>query len=125
MAVILKWVVIFLAVLNFGFMTVDGARALTKGDYFRPNQGEYAGKLGPWSIIVSKVGIEPESGLMKTIFLAWGICGLVITVCYATNLPWAWKGMLIANICSLWYLMPGTASSSLQIIFLLVLRSLK
>lgn len=116
---VLKWITIGLAVLNFGYMLFDGSKALIQGDYIRPTSGEYAGQLGPWNYLVKKVGIDPESGLMKIIFVLWGLIGLILTVCYGLNYSWAWQAMLILNICSLWYLWMGTASSILQIIFLL------
>lgn len=106
-------------------MTFDGTRALIAGDYVRPTSGQYAGQLGPWSKIVKSIGIDPESTFMKMIFLVWGLTGLTITFCYALNLDWAWKGMLIANICSLWYLVPGTGMSTVQIILLTIIRFLK
>ncbi len=122
---ILKWAVVFLAVLNFGFMTYDGSRASIKGDFIRPGSGEYAGQLGPWSTLAQRVGIDPESALMKTIFVCWGLLGLALTICYALGLGWAWKGLLILNILSLWYLWAGTASSILQIILISMSRLLR
>ncbi|HLG40333.1 MAG TPA: hypothetical protein VI461_11725 [Chitinophagaceae bacterium] len=121
-AIIVKWIIVLLAILNFGFMAFDGSRALIKGDYIRPKSGEYAGQLGPWSKLVKKTGINPESTAMKSIFLLWGLTGLIITACYIFNISWAWKAMIIANIFSLWYLVPGTISSALQIILLFVFK---
>jgi len=123
-AVIIKWVIVLLAVLNFGYMAFDGGRALIKGDYIRPASGEYAGQLGPWSKLVSKIGINPESTTMKIIFVAWGLIGLSITVCYVLKKHWAANGLLAINFMSLWYLVPGTISSSLQIALLLIKRSI-
>jgi hypothetical protein len=123
-AVIIKWVIVVLAVLNFGYMTFDGSRALVKGDYIRPKSGEYAGQLGPWSKLVEKIGINPESTMMKGIFLAWGLIGLTITVCYVLEMGWASNGLIVINVLSLWYLVPGTISSALQIILLFVKRSI-
>ncbi len=60
LAVILKWTIILLAVLNFGYMLFDGSGALIKGDYIRPTRGEYAGQLGPWSKLVKAIGIKPR-----------------------------------------------------------------
>lgn len=114
-----------MATLNFGYMIFDGSRALTKGDYIRPQSGEYAGQLGPWSKLVQKVGIDPESNAMKTIFIVWGITGMFITISFAMGQPWGWKAMLIVNICSLWYLMMGTMSGIIQILLLLLLKFLK
>eukprot|EP01030_Chromulinospumella_sphaerica_P013273 gene13273-biopygen11568 len=72
----MKSIIVFLAVLNFGYMALDGSRALVTGSYIAPSSGEYKGRLGPWSKLVSAVGIEPEGKLMKTIFVVWGIVGL-------------------------------------------------
>lgn len=118
----LKWIIIILAVLNFGFMTVDGSRALIVGDYFRPETGEYAGQLGPWAGIVSAIGIDPESALMKSIFMAWGALGLILTVSFAMRVRRADNALLFFNLASFWYLVAGTLSSSLQVILLLILR---
>ncbi|MGZ5243178.1 MAG: hypothetical protein ACXWDO_11805 [Bacteroidia bacterium] len=125
MSVVLKWIVVLLAILNFGYMTFDGSRALIKGDYIRPSSGEYAGQLGPWTKLAKAVHIDPESTLMKSIFLVYGICGLIVTFCFAMNYSWAWKAMLIMNILSLWNLIFGTASSLLQVILLVILKLIK
>jgi len=119
-AVIIKWIIVFLAVMNFGFMTFDGSRALIKGDYIRPQSGEHAGQLGLWSRLVKSIGINPESTTMKSIFLVWGLAGLIITICYILNISWARNGLIVMNILSLWYLVPGTISSVIQIILLLI-----
>jgi hypothetical protein len=121
-ATILKWVVVLMSLINAGYMTFDGARAIITGDYIRPKEGEYAGQLGPWTKLVEKIGIDPMSTFMKSIFVLFGIVGLFITVCFALNFPWAWKAMLIYNICSLWNLYFGTMSCVLQIVLLIILR---
>jgi hypothetical protein len=124
-AIILKWIIIFLAFANAGYMAFDGTKALITGDYIRPKTGEYAAQLGPWTKLVEKIGIDPMSTLMKLIFVFWGIAGLIITVCFALKMPWAWKGLLVYNICSTWYLFMGTGSSILQIILLVIVRVIK
>jgi len=125
MANILSWIVIILALLDGGFMAFDGARALIVGDYIRPQSGEYAGQLGPWAKLVSKIGIDPESTLMKLIFAIYGIAWVVVIVCFALKKPWAWNAMLIFATASIWYLWIGTMSSILQIILLLIIRFMK
>ncbi len=122
---ILKWIITILAFVNAGYMTYDGAKALITGDYIRPKTGEYAGQLGPWTKLVEKIGIDPMSIFMKSIFVFYGIAGLIITIAFAFNVPWSWKAMLIYNICSGWQLFFGTANSVLQIILLLILRVVK
>lgn len=112
---ILKWLIIAAATINYGFMTFDGIRALTVGDYIRPKTGEYAGQLGPWSGLVEKVGIDPESTGMKMIFVVYGLMGLAFAIAFAMNASWSWTAMLVVSIGSLWYLMPGTVLSVVQI----------
>ena len=125
MAMSLKWLIVLLAFINAGYMAYDGTRALISGDYIRPKTGEYAGQLGPWTKVAEKIGIDPMSTLMKSIFVIFGVTGMFLAVCFALNVPWAWKAMLIFNICSAWNLYFGTASSVVQIILLLILRVLK
>ena len=125
MATIIKIIIVILGLLNAGYMTFDGSRALIKGDYIRPSSGDYAGQLGPWSKLVEKIGTDPMSTTMKSIFVLFGVTGLIITICFALGKPWAWKAMLIFNICSAWNLMFGTISSVIQIILLIVLRVLR
>lgn len=119
---IVKWIIIVLAVLNFGFMTFDGSRGLFVGDYVRPQTGEHAGELGPWSEVVTLVGLDPEANLMKSIFLIWGAVGLILSVSFAMSVNNAAKYLLYLNVLSLWYIVPGTVLSILQIIFLLILK---
>jgi len=111
-----------MSLLNAGYMTFDGTKAILTGDYIRPKTGEYAGQLGPWTKLVQKIGINPMSTFMKCIFVFFGIAGLILTTCFALNVEWAWKAMLIFNICCLWNLFFGTASSLLQIILLVIIR---
>lgn len=106
-------------------MTFDGTRALIIGDYIRPETGAYAGQLGPWSLVVESVGIEPESNLMKGVFVFLGSCGLMIALGLVKDLEWAWKGMFVMSIATLWYLVPGTILSILQLVLLLLLKWIK
>ena len=118
----MKWIVIISAMLNYGFMAIDGTRGLMIGDYIRPSAGEYAGQLGPWSGLVEATGMDPESGSMKLLFVVWGIAGLFVTGCFFRQLPWSRRGMMLMSISSLWYLVPGTVLSAVQIILLLSMR---
>lgn len=63
----LRWVVVVLALVEGGWLAFDGTRAFVVGDYVTPGSGPHAGRLGPWSSVVSTVGIEPRSDLMKAI----------------------------------------------------------
>ncbi|MFI5205293.1 MAG: hypothetical protein ACHQF2_12415, partial [Flavobacteriales bacterium] len=72
-----------------------------------------------------KIGIDPMSTFMKSVFVLFGLVGLFITIAFAYNVEWGWKAMLVFNICCTWNLIFGTASSVLQIILLMVLRVVK
>lgn len=118
----MKWIIGFLAVLNFGYMAIDGGLALITGSYITPSSGEYKGQLGPWSRLADAVGIAPESTLMKGVFVVWGVAGLVITILFLKD-PARYKTLLlVANVCSLWYAAAGTASSVIQIVLLCLMK---
>ena len=117
---VLRIIIIFLSLLNAGYMAFDGGLALLTGDYIRPKDGEYAGQLGPWNKIVSAIGIDPMSNLMKSIFLGIGIYGIIATLCFAFGVPAGWKMLLAFCILSAWNLMFGTMSSLLVIVLLVV-----
>ena len=121
------WIVVGLALFLAGWFAFEGGRALVVGDYITPKSGQHAGQLGPWSKVVSAVGIEPRSTLMKSIFLVFGMVWIGITICFILKLHWAWWAMLIAAGGSLWYLPFGTLLGIVQIILLLLppLRALR
>ncbi len=114
------WIVVGLALFVGGWFVFDGARALAVGEYVTPKTGQYAGQLGPWSKVVSAIGIDPRSTLMKTIFVAYGLLWLAVIVCFILGLKWAWWAMLIAAVGSLWYLPFGTLLGLVQISLLLM-----
>ena len=120
------WIVVGLALFVGGWFAFEGGRALVVGDYITPKSGRHAGQLGPWSKVVSAVGIEPRSTLMKSVFLVYGVVWIGIIVCFILKLDWAWWAMLLAAAGSLWYLPFGTLLGIVQIILLLLppLRSL-
>lgn len=115
-----SWIIVVLTILNAGWMTFDGIRALTVGDYVTPQSGEYARQLGPWSKLVQLVGIEPRSTLMKFAFVIYGVTAVILAICLALNLSWAWWGMLIVAILGLWYLPFGTIANIIVLILLLL-----
>ena len=115
--------VLVLALLEAGWLTFDGGRALLVGDYVTARSGPYAGQLGPWSKLVSAVGIEPRSTLMKGIHVVLGVTWLAIAAGFAAGRPWAWTGMLVCAVLGLWYLPFGTLLGLAQIVLLLVMRA--
>lgn len=114
-----SWIVVILTVLNAGWMTFDGTRALTVGNYVTPQSGAYAGQLGLWSKLVQSLGIEPRSTPMKLAFVVYGMTAIIMAICFALKLAWAWWGMLIVAILGLWYLPTGTIVNIMVVILLL------
>jgi len=119
----MEWVIALLAVIVAGWFVLDGLRAFIVGDYVTPTTGEYAGQLGPWSRLVSAIGIDPRSTLMKAIFVVYGAIWLGIIACFLLRRPWAPTAMLVAAIGSLWYLPFGTVLGVVQVgMLVLVMR---
>jgi hypothetical protein len=116
----LDWIVLVLAFVEAGWLAFDGGRALVVGDYVTPRSGRFAGQLGPWSKVVSTVGIEPRSTLMKSIHLGLGVVWLATMTCFAIGFGWARWGMIICATAALWYLPFGTLLSVIQIALLLL-----
>ncbi|HEY9466751.1 MAG TPA: hypothetical protein VIR54_26830 [Vicinamibacterales bacterium] len=114
--------IIALAVIEAGWMTFDGTRALVVGDYVTPRNGPHAGQLGPWHRVVGAAGVAPRSTLMKSIFVAYGVSWLIAVSGFICAASWAWAAMMIAAVGSLWYLPMGTICSVIQIISLISLR---
>lgn len=118
-----KWIIAVCVIVQAGWMAFDGGRALIVGDYVTPSKGEYAGQLGPWSRVVSAVGIEPRGTPMKMIFLTYGLVWLAIGVAFVLGASWAWWAMIVLAIGALWYLPFGTLLSLIQIVLLILMRS--
>ncbi len=116
----LAWVVLALALIEGGWLAFDGGRALVVGDYVTPTSGQYAGQLGPWAQVVSAIGIEPRSTLMKSIHLVLGLTWIGTMICFVLRTSWAWSGMVLCAVLALWYLPFGTVLSLIQIVLLLL-----
>lgn len=114
----LGWIVLGLALFSGGWLAFDGAHALVTGDYVTPRTGRFAGQLGPWSKVVSAVGIEPRSTAMKLIHVVVGAAWLIAMAGFATRQPWGRGGMLVCAILGLWYLPWGTLLGMIQVVLL-------
>ncbi|MBI5966169.1 MAG: hypothetical protein HY863_22030 [Chloroflexi bacterium] len=118
----MKWIIIILVTLSAAWMLADGLRALTIGDYFTPSGGEYAGQLGPWTILVQALGIEPRSTFMKIVFVVYGIAALIAVAGFAINQSWGRNILFVVAILGLWYLPIGTATNIAAVILLFLNR---
>jgi hypothetical protein len=116
----LKWLVVVVALVEGGWLAFDGGHALITGDYVTPQSPERRGQLGPWSMVVAAVGIEPRSTLMKGIHLGLGLGFLATTACFALGLANARTGMIFCAVLTLWYLPVGTLLSLIQLVVLLL-----
>lgn len=119
-----KILIAFLVLFTAGWMLFDGTRALIVGDFVTPATGEYAGQLGPWANLVQRVGIEPRSTLMKSIFVVYGLLAIASLVCYLIGYPWAGSALMVVCFLGLWYLPFGTISN-LIVLFLMMMRRRK
>jgi hypothetical protein len=119
---LLRGVIIFVALGPGLFMTFDGLRALIVGDYVTPTSGPYAGQLGPWSGVVSAVGLAPRSSMMKIIFVVFGVSWLGVTAAFVRRTRGSSGALAALAVATLWYLPVGTVVSSLVLVGLWLLR---
>lgn len=96
-------------------MIFDGVHVLLTGKYFGPE------KPGPWSDLVSSVGVDPFN--LGILFIILGVLWLLFLVGMLLNRSWAWYGAVFAAVATLWYLPVGTFLSALYIALLFVFRS--
>jgi hypothetical protein len=117
----MKWVVAMLLTFVGSWMTFDGARALIVSDYITPSSGEYAGRLGPWSHLVERIGIPARSTAMKTAFIVIGLVHLAAATLLVLNTGGApgWFA-LVASLIGLWYLPFGTVADGIALAIILL-----
>lgn len=114
----LGWIVVVLATIEAGWLAFDGAHALITGDYITPSSGAFAGQLGPWAKLVSTLGVDPRSTLMKVAHVLIGAVWLGVIATFIFRTPWSWAGMIACAALGLWYLPVGTLFSMTQIVLL-------
>ena len=118
------WLVVALVLFNGGWMAFDGGRAMIVGDYVTPRSGPQAGALGPWSKLVTTVGIEPRSTLMKTLFVVYGLGFIGLVGVFVLGVSKVWLALLVVAALGLWYVPFGTVINAI-VITLLVLPPLR
>ncbi|MCW5559288.1 MAG: hypothetical protein KIT22_15845 [Verrucomicrobiae bacterium] len=115
----MKWVVLALALFQGGWLVFDGGRALIVGDYVTPSSGPHAGQLGPWSRLVSAVGLEPRGTLVKCLHLFLGLAWLAGLAAFWIRPGAGWWILLGCGVATLWYLPVGTLLSLIVMALLL------
>ena len=119
---VIRGCIVFLALGPGLFMTFDGLRALVVGDYVTPTTGPFAGQLGPWSGVVSAVGVAPRSETMKMVFVIFGVAWLSAATGFLLRARRSAGALAVLAVATLWYLPIGTLVSSLVLIGLAILR---
>lgn len=120
----MKFVVALIALFIGGWLTFDGTRAFVVGDYVTPKTGPAAGQLGPWSKLLSAVGIDPRSAIAKGLHVGVGLLWLIALVMFFLRPQAGWYALASASVLSLWYLPIGTVLSLVEL-SLLCFTSLK
>jgi len=113
-----RWPIAVLAAVDAGWMVFDGSRALAVGDYVTAD----GGRLGPWAGLVSAVGVDPRGTGMKAFFVLYGVCWLAGVGSYLAGRRWGRRAVVAGAAGSLWYLVPGTLSSAVQLALLAAAR---
>ncbi len=117
----IRGMIVFLALGQAGWMIFNGAHALAVGTYLTPSRGPQRGQLGPWAGVVSSMGIDPSSTVMKSIFIVYGLAWIAVTYTFIRNKAWSRLGMLLMVFGSLWYIGVHTPLSLAQIFLLILL----
>lgn len=119
-----KYAIFLVALVIGSWLTFDGTRALFSGSYTTPSSGAYAGQLGPWSEIVSSVGLSPTGIFLKFAHVVLGTSWLVFGFFLLRGASFAWWSLLLTAVLSLWYLPFGTIAG-LVVAGLLLLPSVR
>ena len=114
----MRLLIALVALLVGGWLTFDGTRALVTGDYVTPRSGPGAGQLGPWSKVVSAVGVDPRSTAMKCAHVFLGILWLTGLLMFFAKPPLGWYTLVSCAVLSLWYLPIGTILSIVELCLL-------
>ncbi len=100
-------------------MLFDGARALLVGDYITPKTGAYAGQLGPWAGLLTKVGIQPRSTAVKVLHVVAGVTWLLGAYSLFMGAAWGATALWTAAFLSIWYLPFGTLTAVVTLAYFL------
>ncbi len=111
----MKWIAIFLALLNGGFMLFDGIHVLLKGKYIGPE------KPGPWANLFYKLNIDVFK--LGPLFICFGLLWLVWLYSLVTQQSWSYTLGVAVCIATLWYLPVGTLFAAIILVLLLFAKT--
>lgn len=116
----MKIVITLIALVLGGWLTFDGVRAFATGDYVTARTGDRAGQLGPWSKVVSAIGLDPRGTFMKSFHVGLGCTWLVALLVFWFQPGLGRCALAASAVASLWYLPLGTVLSLIEIGLLIV-----
>jgi hypothetical protein len=108
----MKVLITILALLNGGYMLLDGIYVMIKGKYIGP------ARPGPWANLFEFMNINVFK--LGPLFIAFGLVWLIWLYSFWTNQSWSYILGIAISVLSLWYLPFGTLFS-LVILFYLFL----
>nr|WP_294989604.1 hypothetical protein [uncultured Sediminibacterium sp.] len=107
----MKILITILALLNGGYMLLDGIFVTVKGKYIGPE------KPGPWAEIFYKLNVNVFK--LGWLFILYGLIWLTWVYALSTNKEWAYSLGLIISLLTIWYLPFGTLISIIVLATLL------
>jgi len=111
----MKILLTVLALLNGGYMLVDGIYVMIRGKYIGPE------RPGPWANLFERMQVDVFK--LGPLFVLFGLTWLILAYGLLTSQGWAyWLGLII-SIGTLWYLSIGTIISIIVFVLLLIFRS--
>lgn len=111
---VVRAIIVVLSLIQSLWMLFDGSHVLAMGKYFGAEQP------GPWSRIVSSLGLDPFR--MGIPFILLGAAWLVCAVGLVLKQTWGWYGLLACSVLTLWYVPIGTVLSVAVIVLLVLFR---
>ena len=105
-----KILITVVALLAGGWMVFDGVHVMVRGKYFGPE------KPGPWSVLFSRVGVDPFR--MGPMFVVLGTLWIGFLIAMLSGQTWGRYGAVAVAVLSLWYLPLGTLLSVLYLALL-------
>lgn len=107
----MKILLSILALINGGFMLIDGIYVIVNGKYIGPE------KPGPWAYIFSALGVNVFK--LGPMFIVYGVLWLFWLYGIWTGKAWYFHFGIIISTLTLWYLPVGTLLSIVVLILLI------
>jgi hypothetical protein len=105
---------LILALLNGGYMLLDGLYVMTIGKYIGPD------KPGPWANLF--YGLKINVFNLGPLFILFGLLWLSFAFGVFTGQRWAYTLGICMAVASLWYLPVGTLFSLIILVLLFTAR---